>query len=400
MKVVQINCVYQKGSTGKITYDIARGMDSRNIESVVCYGRGNYEQVDEKIRVYKSCSEIESNLTHAISYITGNMYEGCFFATQKLKKIIMNEAPDVVHLQCINGYFVNIYGLLQFLAKYQIPTVITLHAEFMFTGGCGYAYECENWMKNPGCITCSRFKEESGSFFFDRMGDMWQKMYKTMEKFAYEKVEIVSVSPWLKERAVKSPILSKLHHTVIMNGLDTAIFKPCFVKNKNNTILHVTPEFTDDKEHVKGGYYILELAKKMPNYIFLIAGEHKLKRKIPDNVKLLGRINDQTHLAELYSKANVTVLTSRRETFSMVCAESLACGTPVVGFKAGAPEMIALDKYSTFVEFGNINELQKAIEEAINWSDSDKISKEASKKYDKNKMIQNYMDIYKRLVGK
>ena len=39
----------------------------------------------------------------------------------------------------------------------------------------------------------------------------------------------------------------------------------------------------------------------------------------------------------------------------MVTAESLCCGTPVVGFKAGAPEQIAIKEFSEFVEYGDLN---------------------------------------------
>jgi glycosyltransferase involved in cell wall biosynthesis len=35
----------------------------------------------------------------------------------------------------------------------------------------------------------------------------------------------------------------------------------------------------------------------------------------------------------------------------MIVAESLCCGTPVVGFKAGGPESIAIDDYCVFVQF-------------------------------------------------
>ena len=58
------------------------------------------------------------------------------------------------------------------------------------------------------------------------------------------------------------------------------------------------------------------------------------------------QVEDQSELAAFYSLADVTLLTSEKETFSMVCAESLCCGTPVVGFQAGAPEGISLPAVS------------------------------------------------------
>ena len=40
MKILQVNCVYKKGSTGKIVEDIHNVLIDNGIESVVCYGRG------------------------------------------------------------------------------------------------------------------------------------------------------------------------------------------------------------------------------------------------------------------------------------------------------------------------------------------------------------------------
>ena len=61
MKVLQVNCVYKKGSTGKITYDIHTELLKQGIESVVCYGRG--ENVQDKF-VYKTCGELYSKVNH------------------------------------------------------------------------------------------------------------------------------------------------------------------------------------------------------------------------------------------------------------------------------------------------------------------------------------------------
>lgn len=43
-------------------------------------------------------------------------------------------------------------------------------------------------------------------------------------------------------------------------------------------------------------------------------------------------------LRELYQSSKCTLLLSKRETFSMVVLESLACGTSVIGFKNGGTD--------------------------------------------------------------
>ena len=58
------------------------------------------------------------------------------------------------------------------------------------------------------------------------------------------------------------------------------------------------------------------------------------------NVTFIGVLKDQNILAAIYSIANVFVLFSQKETYSLTCAEALCCGTPIVGFRCGAPETV------------------------------------------------------------
>ena len=132
MKVLQINSVYDFGSTGKITADIHRLLPQYGIESVVCYGR---RDKSHEANVYQICNDFYSHIEHFRANVTGVMYGGCELSTYRLKKIIEKEKPDVVHLQCLNNYFVNIYKLVEWLKKKHIPTILTLHAEFKVTLG-------------------------------------------------------------------------------------------------------------------------------------------------------------------------------------------------------------------------------------------------------------------------
>ena len=404
MKIIQINCVYKKGSTGKITYDIHSELLKQGIESVVCYGRG--EKINEP-HVYKTCWEGYSKINHLLSEFTGVMYGGCFFSTNKLIKIIKKEKPDVVHLQCINGYFVNIYRLISWLKKHDVKTVLTLHAEFMYTANCGYALDCDKWQ--TGCGRCSRLKQETKSFFIDGTHKSWMKMKKAFDGFN-DNLVVTSVSPWLMERAKLSPILNDKKHEVVLNGVNTDIFhfydtselRSQMGLNGVKVIFHATPSFDDKINNIKGGYHVLNLAEKMldENVKFVVAGNHPEGLKVPPNVILLGKVSDQELLAKYYSMADVTLLTSKKETFSMVTAESLCCGTPVVGFKAGAPEQIAIEQYSNFVEYGDIELLLNAIETIIAANlDKMKISKNAIKQYSKDGMFNNYLMLYLQIIA-
>ena len=403
MKVLQVNCVYNTGSTGKIMYCVHRGLVDAGHSSVICYGRGAKTK-DEN--VYKTCGELYSKFNNLLTRFTGIMYGGCFFSTQKLFSIIKKEKPDIVHLHCINGYFVNIYRLVTWLKKHRIKTVLTLHAEFMHTANCGHAYECERW--KTGCGNCPRLRQETKSRFFDRTHASWAKMKKAFDGFE-DDLFVTSVSPWLKARAEASPILGGKRHEVVFNGLDSEVFtyrpsdalKAELGLSEKRVIFHATPSFSLDPSHIKGGYYINEVAKRLAaqNVVVVVAGPYPEGIAVANNVLLLGNVSNQERLAELYSMADVTLLASKRETFSMVAAESLSCGTPVVGFEAGGPEAISLPEYSAFVPYGDLDRLLESTEGFLEKSFSkDEISCAARVAYAKESMTEGYMTVYEKLL--
>ena len=403
MKVLQVNCVYNKGSTGKITADLHKALLEQGVESIVCYGRG--QKVDEPY-VHKTCGELYAKLNNLWSRITGVMYGGCFFSTNRLIGIIKKEKPDVVHLQCINGYFVNIYRLVTWLKKQGIRTVLTLHAEFMHTANCGYALDCEKW--KTGCGECPRLKRETKSWLLDGTARSFRKMKRAFDGF--DDLVVASVSPWLMERAKQSPILAGKKHCVIQNGLDTAVFYPReaaglkeqYGLGDKQILFHATAAFNDDPAHIKGGYYILRLAEQLkdePIQIVVAAGEADPTMTLPSNVTLLGRVADQERLAEWYSVADATVITSSRETFSMICAESLCCGTPMVGFEAGGPESISLPAYSTFVNYGDVAGLCAAVRRMLaKQKDVSATAAAACAAYDKRRMAETTVRVYHELM--
>ena len=403
MKILQVNNVYDFGSTGKITRDIHHGLLEMGYESVVYYGR-RYKTDDPG--VHKICSEFYGKAQNGLYQITGIKYGGCFLSTNRLIRAIQKEKPDIVHLQCLNGHFVNIYRLVEFLKVNKIPTVLTLHAEFMYTGGCSYSIDCEQWKSDMGCghVKCPLYGKELKSMMGDRSGEMWHRMKVAFDGF--ERLVVVSVSPWLMERAKASPILGGYRQQVIFNGLDTEIFQPYEKQDLNEIktglgyrlddkiVFHASPSFNNDPNSIKGGYYVLQMAERMKDVQFLVAGKYDESMSTPSNVRLLGNITDKTYMAKLYAMADVTLLTSKRETFSMVCAESLCCGTPVVGFKAGAPEMISLSEFSTFCNYGDTNELEATLSNWLNRSKSPKISENAHDLYKNKKMINDYISVY------
>ena len=391
MKIFQINCVYGRGSTGTLTRALHRGLTGLGEDSRVIYGRG---EDTEEVGVSRLGSELYGKANGLRARLSGLMYGGCELSTGRLITLLRDERPDLVHLQCINGTFVNVYRLIDFLKREGIPTVITIHAEFLYTANCSHAYDCDKW--KTGCGACPNPRVQTHSWLFDASAASWKRMAEAFDGF--EKLSVVSVSPWQRERAEQSPFFRNARHRVILNGVDSVVFRsvPERERREHVRILHVSPHFDPSPGHIKGGEYVLRLAERLGDRAEIqIVGPAEPCRA-PENVKLLGAIWQPKELAKLYSQADLTLLTSRRETFSMVCVESLCCGTPVVGFAAGGPESIALREYSSFVPFGDEDALYKAVLTPPPGT-AERISRAAAERYGLERMIEEYLDEYRKV---
>ncbi len=401
MKILQVNCVYNRGSTGKIAYDIHTELLSHGHQSVVCYGRGARTKDPG---VYKTCSELYSKANNLLSRFTGLMYGGCFFSTNRLISIIKKEAPDLVHLHCINGYFVNVYRLIRWLNKHQIKTVLTLHAELMHTGNCGYALDCDRW--KVGCGKCPRRRQETGSLIIDGTARSFEKMRKAFEGF--ETLRVIAVSDWIAERARQSAILADKQISTLYNGIRTECFcgaadldlekqlrETYDLAQDRPMVLHVTPSFNNP---VKGGKYFAALAETLPaEYQCVVVGSASSENS---RITFIPFLSNQTELAAFYRMANVMVITSKCDNYPTVCLEANCCGTPVVGFDVGGiPETIYADMGTT-VPFEDLDALADAVctFSAAKSGISLETVQLCRQRNSKERMAKDYLEVYEELL--
>lgn len=404
MRILQINSVYKVGSTGKIVADNANVLHAAGHEVFTCYGVGE-DHVDAFS--LKICGDVEHKVNALLARVDGIPFGGIYLSNKRFARVVEDFRPDVVHVHCVNSFTFNIYRLLRFLAKRNIKTVVTCHAEFFHTGSCGHAYECEKWV--TGCHNCKVYRQETASWFFDRSATAWKKMRETFKDFKLENLTVTAVSPWLAVRAGKSAILGRFGVTYVPNGTDTNIFhyeSGTHILKRDSyqkVALFVAPYFNLDEHDLKGGRYVTRLAEMNPDVKFVVVASRQDSDlpEMPHNVQLWGRAKNQYELAQLYSEADVTLILSRRETFSMVTAESLCCGTPVVGFKAGGPESIALKEYSLFVEYGDMVALSEAIQQWYKKDvDKEEVSTKAINRYSKENMAMMYLAEYEKIIKK
>jgi glycosyltransferase involved in cell wall biosynthesis len=196
---------------------------------------------------------------------------------------------------------------------------------------------------------------------------------------------------------------------VVHNGINTSdVFVPRDASDLvrqhhlegRYVVLSVAPDLMSPR---KGGGWVLEVAKRLADrpITFIMIGVKEKSINCTPNVIYLPPMRDQKALAKYYSLANIFLLTSQSETFSLTCAESLACGTPVIGFDSGGPIEVAPEPFGHFVPYGKIDDLVSLITEShcgsLNIAQRDDCTKYANMNFSNDRMCEDYIGIYREM---
>ena len=352
MRILLINTVKSKGSTGNIVTSLFNAYKELGHDTYLLYGRGPKSNEDN---VYKPTLELESKLHHALSLFTGNMYGGMYISTRRIINRIKKINPDVIHIHLLNGYYVNIYSLINWLKNQHYKVILTMHADFMMSANCGIAMECEKWRTNE-CKDCQYVKSFSGKYSLNRTHHFYRKMYNAFKGYPKDKIVITGVSPWLADRIKSSPIYNGFKVQTVLNPVDDFFLSNIDVRKNDKQVLFVTPDYYDE---LKGSKYLVEIAKQLKDYHFVVVDAKKQEIDKLDNMEVIYHPFKEK-LRELYHSSVCTLILSKRETFSMVALESVACKTHVLGFKNGGTESWLGEE--GFVEYGDVNTLISRIQ--------------------------------------
>ncbi len=363
MKIVQINAVCGRGSTGKICVSISEILTSQNIENYILYSFG---KSDYPLGI-KISSDKYIKIQALKSKVFGNYGFNSKRATKKIIDKLDSIQPDIVHIHNIHGHDCHLGLLFTYLKKKNIKIFWTFHDCWAFTGYCVHFtfVKCEKWKTE--CKHCPQRRQYS--WFFDRSKALYNKK---KEIFSGLDLTIITPSQWLAE-LVKQSFLKDYPVKVINNGIDLNIFKP------TESDFREKHHIADDKKVIlgvafgwgkrKGLDVFIELSKQLESdkyQIVLVGTDDNTDKLLPDNIISIHRTQNQKKLAEIYTAADLFVNPTREEVLGLVNLEALACGTPVLTFKTGgSPECID-DTCGLKIECDNINAMKREIARICN----------------------------------
>ena len=401
--LLQINSVINYSSTGRIAEELGQVAIARGWESYVAFGR---HERPSKSKLFKIGSDLDIKFHVLRTRLFDSHGLGSSKSTAQLVENIKIIKPDIIHLNNLHGYYLNIQVLFDFLASENIPIIWTLYDCWPFTGHCTYFdfVGCDKWKSE--CFNCPQSNQYPASYFLDRSTQNYQLKKKLFT--SVDNLTIISNSNWLKN-LIKQSYLKNYTTQVINSGINTKVFKPVFskeIKSKYNLEgKFVVLGVANDWIQRKGLNDFIQLSNIIDSKIkIVLLGLNKSQQKsIPKNILGIERTENIKELIELYSCADVFVNPTWEDNFPTTNLEALACGTPVITYRTGgSPEAIDL-KTGVVVQKGDIAGLLDAIKR-IEFNGKEFYSKEcvdrAKRLFNKDDRFQDYISLYQSVLNK
>lgn len=318
-------------------------------------------------------------------------------------------AADIVNFHGMLDGFVNYLALPHLTAAK--PTVFTLRSMWSMTGHCGFSLDCNRW--KTGCGSCP-YPNAYPPIKRDTTRLEWK-----LKKWAFNhsRLTLVTLSTWLHDQ-VRESLLKDLPTYTIANGVDTDNYSP-FEREACRSLLGI-PEgklvlmfmAVSLSSYRKGGDLLVAALERLPeaikkNVVLLLLGHNsaQIAQKVTIPTVELGYLDQPRLKAMAYSAADLFVFPTRAESFGQVILESMACGTPVAGFRLGPmPELIRPNITGVLAEPENPQSLCDGIVAFL----EDGLTREtmrqrcrqmAVNEYAISREVENYLELYRHVLG-
>ena len=228
-----------------------------------------------------------------------------------------------------------------------MPIVWTLHDMNPLTGGCHFDNGCGKHRTN--CFECPQLQNSGPR---DASARVFKNRERALSSLTNDDLVLVTPSKWLSAEAASNRLLNRFRRHVIPYGLDNKLFQPIptQVARQALGLSEQTPTlaFVSDKidNHRKGLDLLLSALPQInqcsKGLQLISAGRGSCPTLSSDLRHVhIGMVTNERLMRLVYSAADVFVAPSRQDNLPNTVLESLACGTPVVGFPVGGiPDVV------------------------------------------------------------
>ena len=317
---------------------------------------------------------------------------------------------DIIHLHWINQGFLSIKSIKK-LVELNKPIIWTMHDQWSYTGICHYTGGCKKFLDT--CLDCPLLKTR-------KKYDLSYRTFKKKEFYRSNTFTLVGCSKWIATEAEKSSLCRNTKIINIPNPIDITVYNKLEKDNARKSlnlpvdkklILFGACKVTDERkgfEYMKRACDILYCRKLLliDDVTIVIFGgkSEEIESLLPYYIHNAGYIKDIRTMTNLYNAADLFVIPSLEDNLPNTIMESMACGTPCVGFNTGGiPEMIDHLQNGYVAEYKNEEDLAKGINWVLNEADYSALSDNARKKvvenYREDIVAEKYIELYNSLLN-
>lgn len=376
MRVVHLSIYDDGGGAARDAYLLHRGLRQLGQDSSMLVSQSSRDDphVKELVRALNFVPQLNRLarrwvLQRSAARYAASRPAGAVYFTDDRSELgpdLMRQLPscEVFNLHLI-GTFVDFKTFFR-TAPRRSPVVWTLHDPNPFTGGCHYYDGCRRF--NDGCGACPELGSSSGA---DLSRAIWRRKKAAYSYIPEGQLHLVAPSRWLAQEAGRSKLLGRFPVSVIPYGLDTEVFRPrdkmlarqlLDIPLDARVVLFAAASARDRR---KGFAKLEEALAPIPTD----SGIHLVslgRGGFSPNIRLphlnLGFIGNDRILSLAYSAADLYVIPTLDDNLPNTVMESLACGTPVVGFNVGGvPDMVRDGISGFFVPKGDTGALRQTI---------------------------------------
>ncbi len=323
------------------------------------------------------------------------------------------KSADLIHIHWINHAFLRPDDIKK-LSDLKKPLVWTFHDSNAFTGGCHVRYSCEHYQNE--CGSCPVLKNSHPN---DLSHSIWKQKSRAYQEMTFT---IVAPSNWMAWSVGKSKLLGTRPTINIPNTLDTAIFKP-LDQSESRRSLGLSPDkfimmsgfMPSRKDLHKGTSYLIEAIDifirdqsiSLEDVELVVFGNRDTENipEFPVKTTFLGTISAEEKLAVCYNAADVFLAPSLEDNLPYTVMESLACGTPVVGFTTGGiPDMVQHQHNGYLAEYRSSQDLASGMRWVFDHTDRAVLRSNARKSIEDNfseeGIASRHIELYQSLLNK
>lgn len=411
MKILIVNTFDKVGGAARSAYRLHEALLKQGVDSqmlVQSKSSNDFRVLGPETKLRKALCRIRPAADrlplHLYKHRANTPFSPAYMPFSDVAGRINALAPDIVHLHWITSGMMRIEDI----AKINAPIVWSLHDDWAFTGGCHIKWQCDKFM--TVCGSCPRL----GS---NKDNDLSRKVFNR-KKDAYSKTKsltIIGLSRWLADCASKSSLLENKKILNIPNPIDTKTFSPYEKKDarklfnlpdsKSLVLFGSNGSVTDIN---KGFNLLLEALDELQGSDIELVVFGSDRPQSTNNIKqkthYLGHLYDDISLRALYSAADVMVVPSLQENLSNTIMESMACGTPVVGFNTGGnSDLIEHEKNGYLADPFDTKDLARGVKTILDSENYAAFSQHARDKvlreFDDQVVVGKYLELYEQLIA-